>query len=190
MKELMALKMIVEKAQSELQMLQSLYQSTLLKSKDYERTIEELNGQLEKIKAELASKCEQAAAFQASSSKYQQMYNKEKEDCDKLNTLRSGLLSAIEKIKAGQLAVEQVLSCLSCLEFLKEPALTLVCGHSICKTVSKLFQQNLMFQCFNKHSDPKSKDSLVFCEECKVETKNKQLCDRKFVNMLSSKVNA
>lgn len=41
--------------------------------------------------------------------------------------------------------------------------MTLKCGHSICKT------------CFNKHSDPNSKDSLVFCEECKLETKNKDM---------------
>jgi hypothetical protein len=29
------------------------------------------------------------------------MYTKEKEYCDKLNTLKSGLLAGIEKIKAG-----------------------------------------------------------------------------------------
>ncbi len=74
------------------------------------------------------------------------------------------------------MGVEQALSCLSCLEFFKEPPLTLVCGHSICN------------HCFNKHSDPKSKDSLVFCEECKIETKNKQLRDSKFVNTLAAKV--
>ena len=34
------------------------------------------------------------------------MYTRDKEDCDKLNTLKSGLLAGIEKIKAGQLAVE------------------------------------------------------------------------------------
>ena len=54
------------------------------------------------------------------------------------------------------------MSCLSCLEYLKDP-LTLVCGHSICR------------KCFETHSDPNSKDSLVFCEECKIETKNKVL---------------
>ena len=41
--------------------------------------------------------------------------------------------------------------------------MTLTCGHSICKG------------CFEEHSDPKSKDSLVFCEDCKIETKNRNL---------------
>ena len=41
------------------------------------------------------------------------------------------------------------------------PAITLICGHSICKC------------CFEKHSDPKSKESLVYCEDCQQETKNK-----------------
>jgi len=34
------------------------------------------------------------------------MYMREKEECDKLNTFKNGLLAAIEKLKAGQLAVE------------------------------------------------------------------------------------
>ena len=72
--------------------------------------------------------------------------------------------------------IEQTLSCLSCLEFLKEPKpLTLVCGHSICK------------KCFSQHSDPKSADSLVFCEECKIETKNKQLRDSLVMQTLCAK---
>ncbi len=29
---------------------------------------------------------------------------------------------------------------------------------------------------------------MVFCEECKIETKNKQLKDSKFVNTLAAKV--
>ena len=70
--------------------------------------------------------------------------------------------------------LDGTLSCLSCLEYLSEP-LTLVCGHSICK------------KCFGEHGDTRSKDSLVFCEECKIETKNKQLKDSKFVNTLCAK---
>jgi hypothetical protein len=58
--------------------------------------------------------------------------------------------------------LDSTLSCLSCLEYLKDPQ-TLLCGHSICR------------KCFTTHSDPSSKDSLVFCEECKIETKNKML---------------
>jgi len=52
--------------------------------------------------------------------------------------------------------------------------LTLLCGHSICN------------KCFRTHSDPKSQDSLVFCEECKVETKNKSLRESKVVGDLCS----
>lgn len=89
--------------------------------------------------------------------------------------------------------MERTLSCLSCLEFLGDrsdpggmnkirgvfdssvidefgaPAITLVCGHSICKS------------CFAEHSDPQSKDSLVFCEDCKIETKNKNLRELKTI---------
>jgi hypothetical protein len=54
------------------------------------------------------------------------------------------------------------------------PALTLSCGHSICK------------ECFEIHSDPKSKDSLVFCEDCKSETKNRNLKELKTIRNISS----
>ena len=49
------------------------------------------------------------------------------------------------------------------------PAITLVCGHSICKS------------CFSTHSDPTSKDSLVFCEDCRIETKNRNLRELKTI---------
>jgi hypothetical protein len=52
--------------------------------------------------------------------------------------------------------------------------LTLLCGHSICS------------KCFRTHSDPKSADSLVFCEECKIETKNKSLRESKVVGDICS----
>lgn len=68
--------------------------------------------------------------------------------------------------------IENTISCLSCLNILKDP-LTLNCGHSICKA------------CFQEHSDPKSKDSLVFCEDCKLETKNKNLRELKTIKRIS-----
>lgn len=71
-------------------------------------------------------------------------------------------------------SIDTTLSCLSCLEYLVDP-LTLVCGHSIC------------MKCFKTHSDPKSKDSLVFCEECKIETKNKNLKESKVIMTLCDK---
>ena len=49
------------------------------------------------------------------------------------------------------------------------PAITLTCGHSICKS------------CFAEHSDPTSKDSLVFCEDCRIETKNRNLKELKTI---------
>lgn len=95
---------------------------------------------------------------------------KEKLDNDNLSAKVKALLSIFEKFVMQMKPVESVLSCLSCVTFIEEPPMTLTCGHSICIT------------CFTKHSDPNSKDSLVFCEECKLETKNKNMRkDSKFV---------
>lgn len=95
---------------------------------------------------------------------------------DRLTKVTTGLQSIYEKMKVGMQPIEQTLSCLSCLEYLSEPnPHTLICGHSICN------------KCFNQHSDPNSQDSLVFCEECKVETKNKQLRDSKVMKILTQK---
>jgi len=58
--------------------------------------------------------------------------------------------------------LEMHLSCLSCSKLPPEQ-LMLICGHSICN------------DCISAHSDPKSKESIIHCEECGVETKNKQL---------------
>jgi len=75
------------------------------------------------------------------------------------------------------IVLEQALQCLSCLNSVKQP-LTLACGHSICKG------------CFEQHSDPSSKESLVFCEECRMETKNKQLKELRVIGILSDKFSA
>ena len=77
-------------------------------------------------------------------------------------SLRRKLEGILTKNKKDVEELDSTLSCLSCLEYLKEP-LVLVCGHSICT------------KCFGQHGDTASKDSLVFCEECKIETKNKAL---------------
>ena len=39
--------------------------------------------------------------------------------------------------------------------------------------------------CFEEHSDPRSKDSLVFCEDCKLETKNKNLKELKTIKRIT-----
>lgn len=105
----------------------------------------------------------------------------------------NGLRASFEKFNKTVKPIEAILSCLSCVEFLEDPPVTLICGHSICKPVSKVFQwgsscacllTTIPVQCFNRHSDPNSKDSLVFCEECKFETKNKHMRDSKFVQDL------
>ena len=51
---------------------------------------------------------------------------------DKFNDNHKGIQSSFDKMKQGQDTIEQTLSCLSCLEYLTEKPLTLVCGHSIC----------------------------------------------------------
>ena len=37
------------------------------------------------------------------------------------------------------------------------------------------------------HSDPTSRDSIVFCEECKIETRNKELVESKVVLLIYDK---
>lgn len=87
------------------------------------------------------------------------------EQLARLSDIKNEVKKIVDKTKSNSEALNGTLSCLSCLEYLKDP-LTLNCGHSICR------------KCFETHSDPKSKESLVFCEECKIETKNKMLKDQ------------
>ena len=94
------------------------------------------------------------------------------------------LLSIVE-VRNANAMMDRTLSCLSCLTFVGDLStdknhvkgvyvsedmdeegtncITLTCGHSICKS------------CFEMHSDPTSKDSLVFCEDCQSQTKNRNL---------------
>lgn len=102
-------------------------------------------------------------------------------NAEKLLALRKALLDTLAALKHHTENVSGTLSCLSCLEYLKcgpgsgmPMPLTLLCGHSICS------------KCFRTHSDPKSADSLVFCEECKIETKNKSLRESKVVGDICS----
>ena len=85
--------------------------------------------------------------------------------------LKSEILRLLDKNTKSAADLDSTLSCLSCLEYLKNPQ-TLLCGHSICR------------KCFETHSDPKSKDSLVFCEECKIETKNKMLKEQQVMTLI------
>ena len=80
-----------------------------------------------------------------------------KELTEKEKSTSDKILEIYELLKSNTVinsdVLEHSLQCLSCLNPVNIP-LTLQCGHSICKG------------CFEIHSDPKSKDSLVFCEEC------------------------
>ena len=67
-------------------------------------------------------------------------------------SFKDTIIATINKVLKSYADIESNLSCLSCLEFLEDP-LMLICGHSIC------------LKCFKTHSDPNSKDSIVFCEE-------------------------
>ena len=81
-----------------------------------------------------------------------------------LTKLKLQVGDALKRVKEANEGTQSQLSCLSCLDYLEDP-LMLLCGHSICS------------KCFRTHSDPNSKDSIVFCEECKIETKNKLIKD-------------
>jgi queuine/archaeosine tRNA-ribosyltransferase len=63
----------------------------------------------------------------------------EKKKNDTLFTQVQGMKSGIEKLATAMKPLEQTLSCLSCVKFMSEVPMTLVCGHSICKTVSDIF---------------------------------------------------
>jgi chromosome segregation ATPase len=65
------------------------------------------------------------------------------------NTFKDTIVLTAKKILKSYELIDSNLSCLSCLEFLEDP-LMLICGHSIC------------LKCFKTHSDPNSKDSIVF----------------------------
>jgi chromosome segregation ATPase len=72
--------------------------------------------------------------------------NKKLED---YSSFKEAIIIILKKIMKNFEPISSNLSCLSCLEFLENP-LMLICGHSIC------------LKCFNAHSDPNSKDSIVF----------------------------
>jgi chromosome segregation ATPase len=65
------------------------------------------------------------------------------------HTFKDTIVLTAKKILKSYELIDSNLSCLSCLEFLEDP-LMLICGHSIC------------LKCFKTHSDPNSKDSIVF----------------------------
>ena len=93
---------------------------------------------------------------------------------DVLERIKGEVKRILDKTRVNAEQLDSTLSCLSCLEYLVDP-LTLNCGHSICR------------KCFETHSDPKSKDSLVFCEECKIETKNKLLKEQLVMRTICDK---
>ena len=93
---------------------------------------------------------------------------------DDHNSFMEAVISNTKKILKLYDPIYSNLSCLSWLEFLQSP-LMLIWGHSI------------WMNWFNQHSDPKSKDSIVFCEECKIETKNKELMESKVIEVFWEK---
>ena len=101
-------------------------------------------------------------------------YKKRVED---YNAFKEAVIVIIKKILKQYEPISSNLSCLSWLDFLQNP-LMLICGHSI------------WMKWFNAHSDPNSKDSIVFWEECKIETKNKELMESKVIEILCDKFSA
>ena len=83
---------------------------------------------------------------QESSDDYKKKYEKEREANDKLSKFKEGILAAVDRFKTSAKQIEACLACLSCLEFLEKPAMNLVCGHSICKTVSSSHLTALVLQ--------------------------------------------
>lgn len=146
-----------------------LFKSAEADAASYKAQMSSLNQEVKEIQAQEQLNAQKIAKLEASLKKQQKV-------TDDLTEVTKGMEQAYERMKQAFAPIESTLSCLSCLNYLSEPKpLTLVCGHSICRN------------CFNQHSDPNSQDSLVFCEDCKIETKNKMLRETKVTQILSSK---
>lgn len=143
-----------------------------------EKDMNDLKAELRELTSKFQKLQLMEAAFNAEIDKIKQKYialEKEMEEVTQRlsdeQMLRSRIQTILARNKKDVEDLDSTLSCLSCLEYLQEP-LVLICGHSICRS------------CFNTHSDPNSKDSLVFCEECKIETKNKMLKDQPVMTLI------
>jgi hypothetical protein len=149
----------------------------------------------EEVRQRLAARDREVEAFEAQKRMFQETLESmgklngqlkeemaiHKGNAERLKALQKLLLDSLATVKHHSDQVSATLSCLSCLKFLKcgpgtnsPMPLTLLCGHSICA------------KCFKEHSDPKSPESLVFCEECKIETKNKSLRESKVIGDICS----
>ena len=109
--------------------------------------------------------------------KYEDQIMKMTKSQSDFSTFKEAIEVTAKKILKSYELIDSNLSCLSCLEFLEDP-LMLIWGHSI------------WLKCFKTHSDPNSKDSIVFWEEWKVETKNKELMESKVIEILWDKFKA
>ena len=139
--------------------------------------ISEANQKLEQMKKKIGEiDLEKQKALNDNTSLKSQLdgYKKRIED---YNAFKEAIIVIIKKVLKNYESINSNLSWLSWLEFLQSP-LMLICGHSI------------WMKWFNAHSDPNSKDSIVFWEEWKIETKNKELMESKVIEILCDKFSA
>lgn len=89
---------------------------------ELEARISALCIELANIKTELDQKRLQASTQQEKADKLQAELKSEKAENEKMNKALQAVISALEKFTSTQSAIESTLSCLSCLEYLKEPS--------------------------------------------------------------------
>jgi hypothetical protein len=114
-------------------------------------------------------------AYKTKLAGYKHQAKSDKDESKALGVFRKTILSQIDKVEHALLGVESQLQCLSCSKALEQDFHTLRCCHSICAT------------CYNTHADPTNLNSAVFCQDCSVDTKNRQMvCNHPFIRTLSS----
>lgn len=151
--------------------LEYLHNDMEKQKKAAKQELEETQQKLESAQKSLASSQAERDKLFSENEKLKSQLESTQKKLDDLAHFKEAILTILKKILKCYEPITSNLSCLSCLAFLENP-LMLICGHSIC------------MKCFNAHSDPNSKDSIVFCEECKIETKNKELMESKVIEII------
>ena len=102
--------------------------------KDQKQEIQEKDKELDMLKSNEKVSLEQLEQLKSKNNQLSSELVQNQKKAEKMQLIKKGINDAIAKMKRSFESIDTTLSCLSCLEYLKDP-LTLVCGHSICINV-------------------------------------------------------